>query len=382
MTAGTGPHLFRPLRLRGLEVRNRVVLSPMCQYKAVEGRIVDWHLHHHARFAMGGLGIAFVEATAVTRDGRIGHGCTGLWEDGQIEGMRRICDVYHAYGVAPAIQLGHAGRKASTRRPWDGADPIQPGDAEPPWETVAPSALPGRPGWHVPRALEASEIPGIVAAFGQAARRAREAGFRIAEIHGAHGYLIHSFFSPLSNRRDDAWGGDLHRRMRFALEVADAMRAEWPADLPLFYRASAVDGGGEGIAIEDTIELAKALKARGVDVIDCSSGGIAGTTTLGRQHPGYGFQVPLARAVRRGADMPTMAVGFITTPELAERTVAEGSADLVAIARELMSDPNWTYRAALALGAERPHWVLPDPYAWYLERRDQLEPPPERDAAD
>lgn len=372
MTAGAGPRLFRPLRLRGLEIRNRIALSPMCQYRAVEGRIVDWHLHHHARFAMGGLGIGFVEATAVLRDGRITHGCTGLWEDGQVEGMRRIAETYRAYGAVPAIQLSHAGRKGSTRRPWDGADSIAAGDAEPPWETVAPSALPGRPGWHFPRALEASEIPGIVEAFAAAARRAREAGFQVAEIHGAHGYLIHAFFSPLSNTRDDAYGGDRNRRMRLALEVAEAVRAEWPADLPLFYRASVVDGGGEGISLEDTVELARALKARGVDLVDCSSGGILGTTTLGREHPGHGFQIPLARGVRKGAGVPTMAVGFITEPELAERALAEGSADLVAIARELMADPNWAYRAAKALGADRPHWVLPDAYAWYLERRDQL----------
>ena len=372
---GPQPHLFTPLTLRGLTLRNRVVVSPMCQYAAVDGRMTDWHVHHHARFAMGGAALGIVEATAVVPEGRITHGCTGLWEDGQIEGMRRIAEVYAAYGAVAGVQIGHAGRKASTRRPWDGAAPIEAGDAEPPWRTVGPSAIPARPGWPVPDALSAGEIVSLIAAFAAATARARAAGMKVVEIHGAHGYLIHAFLSPLSNRRTDGWGGDANRRMRFALEVAEAIRAEWPDDLPLFHRASVVDGEAEGITVEDTIALSRALAARGVDLIDCSSGGISGSVSLVPRHPGDGFQIPLARAVRAGAGMPTMAVGFINTPDLAERTLAEGSADLIAIARELLADPNWPYHAAKALGADRAHWILPQPYAWYLERRDRLEPP-------
>jgi len=236
------PQLFTTLRLRGTELRNRIVVSPMCQYSAVEGYIQDWHLQHHARFALGGYGAAFVEATAVTRDGRITHGCTGLWEDGQIEGMARIAGMYRDHGAVPGIQLGHAGRRASMSRPWEGNRPLALDGPDPAWPTVGPSALPEREDYPAPRELTRSEIEDLVEAFGAAVARARRAGFDVVELHGAHGYLLHSFFSPISNRREDEFGGSLDRRMRLPLLVAEAVRAAWPDELPLFYRVSSVDG--------------------------------------------------------------------------------------------------------------------------------------------
>ncbi len=363
------PQLFTPLRLRGLELRNRIVVSPMCQYSAVEGYIQDWHLQHHARFALGGYGAAFVEATAVTRDGRITHGCTGLWEDGQIEGMAKIAGMYREHGVAPGIQLGHAGRRASMSRPWEGNRPLALGGPDPAWPTVGPSALPEREDYPAPRELTRPEIEDLVEAFGAAVARARRAGFDLVELHGAHGYLLHSFFSPISNRREDEFGGSLERRMRLPLLVAEAVRAAWPDELPLFYRVSSVDGVEGGVTIEDTVALARALRERGVDVVDCSSGGMSGPATLSTRKIHQGYQVPYAEAVRQGAGVATMAVGAIISPFLAESVLAEGSADLVALGRELLADPNWPYRAARELGLERPWQVLPEKFAFYLERR-------------
>ena len=280
------PILFSPLELRGLTLRNRAVLSPMCQYQAVEGRVQDWHFRHHARFASGGLRRAFVEATGVTRDGRITHGCTGIWEDGQIPGLKRIAELYRAYGTVPGIQIGHSGRRGSALRPWDGAAPIEAKTGpEAAWQTVGPSPIPERENYPVPRALTMPEIEELVDAFRAAARRALAAGFEILEIHGAHGYLIHSFFSPVSNQRSDAFGGTLEKRMRFPLLVADAIRAVWPADKPVFYRASCVDNVPGGLPVEDTVALARALKARGVDVIDCSAGGMTGRSRCRPQDP-------------------------------------------------------------------------------------------------
>jgi 2,4-dienoyl-CoA reductase-like NADH-dependent reductase (Old Yellow Enzyme family) len=366
----TRPLLFTPLTLRGVTLPNRVVVSPMCQYVAVDGQVQDWHYAHHARFALGGVGLAFVEATGVTRDGRITHGCTGLWEDAQIPGLRRITELYRAHGVVPGIQIGHAGRKASTQRPWEGNAPLGPKDADPPWTTVAPSALPVGEGWHVPHALSRAEILEIVEAFRAAARRALEAGFDVIEIHGAHGYLIHSFVSPISNRRNDEFGGDAEGRMRVPVMIAEAIRSVWPAEKPLFYRASVIDDVEGGLTEADTIALALKLKAAGVDVIDCSARGVLGAVTLSKTfRPSLGYQVPLAEAVRRGAGIATMAVGLIVEPRQAEAVLTDGKADLIAMGRELLADPNWVYRAARELALPNPHAVLPPAYAFFLERR-------------
>lgn len=364
------PRLFSPLPLRGLTLRNRTVLSPMCQYEAVEGRVQDWHFTHHARFAAGGLAAAFVEATGVTRDGRITHGCTGIWEDGQIPGLKRIADTYRAHGTLPGIQLAHSGRRGSAMRPWDGAAPIRDKDGpEPAWQPIGPSPLPEREGYPVPRELTIPEIEGLVDAFSNGARRALAAGFDIIEIHGAHGYLIHSFFSPHSNRRTDEFGGSREKRMRFALLVAEAVREIWPEDKPVFYRASVVDNVDGGLTVEDSIGLAHALKQRGVDVIDCSAGGISKAVALSGSKIRPGYQVALAAAIRRGTGVPTMAVGAILEPQQAEAILREGNADLVALGRQMMAEPHWLYRAAQELGLPNPHTVLPRNYSFYLERR-------------
>ncbi len=366
----TTPKLFAPLALRGLTLRNRIVASPMCQYAAVDGSAQDWHYAHHARFALGGVGAAFVEATGVTPEGRITPACLGIWADKHIAAVAPIARLYRQHGVACGIQLAHAGRKGSAARPWDGAGPLPRDGAEPAWQTVAPSAIAVRPGWPAPRALEERELPAIVEAFRQAALRALAAGFDFVEIHGAHGYLIHSFLSPLSNQRTDAFGGSLENRMRLGLLVSEAVRAVWPDDRPLFYRTSAIDDAPGGITIGDTITLAKALKARGVDVVDCSSGGIIGSPLQAK--PAAGFQIPLAAAVRAEAGVSTMAVGLITDPQLAEAALAEGRADLIALGRELLADSNWPHRAAIELGLPQPHQVLPHRFSLYLDRRDQL----------
>lgn len=368
----TEPLLFTPLTLRGLTVKNRIVVSPMCQYMAEDGHVGAWHFLHHARFALSGVGLAFVEATAVMRDGRITHGCTGIWDDSHVPGYRKIVEAYKAHGVATAIQIGHAGRRGSAARPWEGAAPLTEAGPDRPWRTAGPSALAERDGYPVPHALDQSEILEIVEAFRQAARRALEADFDVVEIHGAHGYLLHSFFSPISNQRNDDFGGDRDRRMHLPLMVTRAVREIWPDDRPLFYRVSAADNVTGGITIDDTVALAAALKTAGVDVVDCSSGGMGGPATLSETKLGYGYQVPYASAVRAGADIKTMAVGLIIEPEHAESILRDGKADLIALAREFLANPNWPYHAARQLGLAEPWNVLPANYAFYLERRAAL----------
>lgn len=361
--------LFEPLTIRDTVIRNRIVVSPMCQYKAVDGHVQQWHLAHHARFALGGAGVVFVEATAVLPEGRITHGCTGLWDDSQIEGMRQIAQLHRQHGAVPAIQIGHAGRRASSARPWEGAGPLAvPGRGEP-WEIIAPSPLREREGSPVPREMTPSDVDDVIDAFAAATRRALAAGFEIAEIHGAHGYLLHSFFSPVSNRRNDAFGGSVERRMRLPLLVAETIRAIWPASKPVFYRASVVDGIEQGLTVEDNIMLAIELGRSGIDVIDCSSGGMAGPATLSTKKIKPGYQVPLAAAVKRGSGLKVMAVGAILDGRQAETILRNGDADLIAIGREMLADPSWAYHAAVDLGVAEPWKVLPPEYGFYLERR-------------
>ena len=365
----TGIMLFEPLAIRGTVLKNRIVVSPMCQYQAAGGYVQPWHHAHHARFALGGAGTVFVEATAVTRDGRITYGCTGLWEDGQIDGMRQIAGLHRKHGVIPAIQIGHAGRRASAARPWEGAGSLAVSGPEEPWQTMAPSAVPERQGYPVPREMTQGDIDDVLAAFAAAARRALAAGFEIAEVHGAHGYLLHSFFSPLSNRRSDAYGGSLEKRMRLPLLVAETVRAIWPGDKPVFYRASVIDGVENGLTANDTIALAQELGRRGIDVIDCSSGGMAGPATLSTKKIRPGYQVPLAAAVKQATGLKVMAVGAILDGPQAEAILQQGDADLIAVGREMLADPNWAYHAAADLRLDKPWSVLPDEYAFYLERR-------------
>lgn len=363
------PPLFTPYSLRGVTFRNRVVVTPMCQYASRDGHANDWHYAHHGRFALGGVGGAIVEASGVTADGRITPGCLGIWKDEHVPGLRRIVEIYHAQGIPVGIQLAHAGRKGSAATPLDGAQPLAVSNPAAQWQTVGPSAVAPMDGWPAPRALTAAELEGVVEAFAAAARRALEAGFDFVEVHGAHGYLIHSFLAPLANRRDDAWGGDLAGRMRLALRVTEAVRNVLPAERPLFYRTSAVDDVDGGVTLDETLALARELVARGVDCIDCSSGGITGPSGRARVPLAPGYLVPYARAVHIETGVATMATGLITTPALANQIIADGSAQLLAIGRQLLADPNFAYRAALELSHPEPHDVLPPAYALFLKRR-------------
>lgn len=353
---GRDPALFHPVSFRSVTARNRIMIAPMCQYSARDGIAGDWHLAHLGGFAKGGAGIVFAEATAVVPEGRITPWCPGLWTDGQEAAFARITGFIEAQGAVPAIQLAHAGRKASTDAPWRGGTLLAPDQGG--WQPVGPTDAAFSPAHAVPRALDEDGIRRVADAFAASAARARRAGFRIIEVHGAHGYLLHSFLSPLSNTRDDAFGGDADRRMAALMLVLDAVRSEWPADLPLFVRLSCSDWVEGGLDIADSVAIAARLKARGdVDLIDCSSGGGDPRQKL-KAYTGY--QVPFAEAIRRAAGIPTAAVGLITQPEHAEEIIANGRADLVALARVMLGDPHWPLRAAKALGADLP-W--PDQYA-------------------
>ena len=363
--------LFTPLTLRDVTLRNRAVVSPMCQYSAHDGIANDWHLVHLGQFAAGGFGLVFTEATAVLPEGRITHGDLGLWSDAHVAPVKRIVDFLHAHGAKSGVQLAHAGRKASMQRPSFGNAALGPDDAargDHPWPIVGPVAVPHHDGWLVPAALTPEGIARIVAAFAAAAARANAAGVDAVEIHGAHGYLVHSFLSPVVNTRRDAYGGDLAGRMRFALEIARVVRAAWPAGKPLFFRASTFDGIDGGWSLDDTIALAKALKAIGVDVVDCSAGGFLSS----RLEFARGYLVPNAARVRSEAGIATQAVGFITDAAQAEGILQSGAADLIAVGREALLDPHWAGRAAVALEGEAGWALWPAQYAWWLERRAAL----------
>ncbi|MEL7253878.1 MAG: NADH:flavin oxidoreductase/NADH oxidase [Pseudomonadota bacterium] len=369
-------HLFSPYKLRDVHFRNRIAVSPMSQYRARDGHANDWHMVHLGRFALGGAGLVYAEATAVTQDGRRTHGDLGLWEDAQIDGLRPITAFLKAEGAVPGVQLAHVGRKASERRPWHGETPVDGEDkaerGEDPWQAIGPSAIPYAEGWPAPREMSEADITETIAAFGDAARRSREAGFEMIEVYAAHGFLIHQFLSPIANQRTDRWGGSLENRMRFAVEVARAIRGAWPEVLPLAFRLSATDWLDGGVELEDTVQVARALKAEGVDMIDCSTGGIGGKDRPRRMKIAQGFQVPFAAEVKAQADMPTMAVGFLWDAARCEEIVARGEADMIALARELLDDPNWPLHAAAALGAEDGHGMWPIEAGWWLMKRDRL----------
>lgn len=371
--AVTACRLFEPLTLRGITLPNRIVVSPMAQYSAVDGFITDWHFAHFAKFAMGGAGLVFTEATKIERRGLGTVGDMGLWKDEHIPQLRRLTNFIKGQGAVPGIQLNHAGRKAGTYKPWDGFGPLDrsvPVEGEAHWPVIGPSAVEYLEGWPLPRAMTRDDIEEVKTAWVLAAQRALAAGFDVLEVHGAHGYLIHEFLSPASNRRTDEYGGSLANRMRFALEVTAAVRAVWPADKLLFFRVSAVDEGGWELA--DTVVLAKELKAVGVDVIDCSASGIAiRSPTASRLKMKLGFQVPFAERVRNEAGIMTMAVGLILHAQQAEAILAEGRADLVAVGRELLFNPFWPAHAARELGADRDYAKMPVQYRWWLDKRDK-----------
>ena len=354
--------LLSPLTIRGVTLRNRIVMSPMCQYIATDGLADDWHLVHLGSRAAGGVALVIVEATAVTADGRITNGDLGIWSDAHVAPLARIARFVHSQGAVAGIQLAHAGRKASCDVPWKGGAGLKSPESGG-WPVVGPSALAFDDGNPVPTALDEAGIDGIVAAFEAATGRALAAGFRLIEIHSAHGYLLHEFLSPLSNRRTDGYGGSLENRMRLPLRVAGAVRKLVPADLPVFVRISATDWAAGGWDVEQSVVLACRLKELGIDLIDVSSGGLVPTARI---PVGKGYQVPFARKIREEAGVMTGAVGLITEARHANEIVTGGDADLVLLARELLREPYWALKAQQELGAEA---AWPFSYGYAVKRR-------------
>ena len=339
------PGLFDPLTIRDLQFSNRVFVSPMCEYSSVDGYSNDWHFVHLGSRAVGGAGLVLTEATAVTPEGRISPQDLGIWSDDHVPALRRIVSFIHEQGSVAGMQLAHAGRKASTHRPWEGPGAVS--ESEGGWTNVtAPSAIPFTENYAMPKALTLDGIQEIVAAFANAARRACDAGFRVIEIHAAHGYLIHEFLSPLSNHRDDGYGSSFENRTRLIREIVAAVRSSWPKGAPLFVRISATDWVDGGWDLEQSVELARMLKSLGADLIDCSSGGTVPHAVIPAA-PGY--QTPFAQRIRQAAEIMTGAVGLITSPAQAEEIVATGQADAILMAREFLRDPYWTLRAAREL---------------------------------
>ncbi|MDI3403831.1 NADH:flavin oxidoreductase/NADH oxidase [Streptomyces cavernicola] len=357
--------LFEPYTLRSVTVPNRVWMAPMCQYSAEAfgpnaGVAGDWHFAHYGARATGGTGLILVEATAVSPEGRISPYDLGLWNDTQTEALRRITDFLKARGSVPGIQIAHAGRKASTDRPWvNRGGPVGPDEHG--WQPLGPSPVPFRDDHPVPTELTVDQIQEIVGQFADAARRALAAGFEVVEVHGAHGYLIHEFLSPHSNKRTDAYGGSYENRTRFALEVVDAVRAVWPEDKPLFFRISATDWLDEGgWTADDTVRFARELKEHGVDLLDVSSGANVSDVKI---PVGPGYQVPFAARVKNETHLPVAAVGLITEPQQAEKVLANGEADAVLLGRELLRNPSWALHAARELDADI---HIPNQYVWAI----------------
>lgn len=367
------PLLFTPITIRDLKLKNRVVVSPMATYSAVNGFSTDWHVSHVGKLAAGGAGLVFVEQSSVNTQGRITHGCLGIWDDAQTAGLAKLVSLIHDLNAKAAIQIAHGGRKSSSQRPWEGGEPLGDTDVaargEHSWPIAAASSIPFDQNWPAPHMLTGRDIDQLADDYRAAFRRAREAGFDVVELHCAHGYLMHSFLSPLANNRTDEYGGSRENRMRFPLYVAAIMREEWPDHLPALVRISSVDGVDIGWSIEDSVAFAIELKKLGIDMIDCSSGGMKlprGNSLVSRTP---GFQVPFAERILRDADIPSIAVGLIREPEYAESILRDGKATLIALGRELLWNPNWPVQAALQLGCD-PEWTgWPDQYGWWLKRR-------------
>lgn len=354
--------LFSPFPLRSLTLRNRIGVSPMCQYSSVNGHASDWHLVHLGAFATGGAALVLTEAAAVLPEGRISPSDLGIWDDAHVATLQRITAFVREQGTVVGIQLAHAGRKASTTRPWDGHRAVSPSEGG--WTNVmAPSAIAYNGDYAMPVAMTETDIASVISAFSAAASRALASGFQLAEVHAAHGYLLHQFLSPLSNHRTDGYGGGFAERIRLTVEVCDAVRAVWPDSLPVVVRLSATDWADGGWTVEESVALATILRGRGIDLVDCSSAGLVPQQQIVVE-PGY--QVPFARAIRDGASIPTAAVGLITEAEQAERIVADGDADLVFMARELLRNPHWPLLAAHTLGVDA---VWPEQYARARLRR-------------
>lgn len=366
------PKLFTPIAIRGVTVHNRIMLSPMNQHRARDGYADDTLLVHLGKFALGGFGLIMTEATAIERDGRVAHGDLGIWSDDHIPGLRRVCDFVRSVGGTPGIQLAHSGRKGASQRPWEGFGALTEEDAgrgEPPWPLVSPTREPLGPGHPVPEQLSQEGIDGVLRSYANAAGRSDAAGFEVIEVHAGHGYLIASFLSPVINTRNDEYGGDFASRIRFALEVAEAVRSRWPQHKPLIFRISSVDGHPEGWKLEDLVILARELKRCGVDIIDCSSGGLRQSTALenAQRHPGY--QVGYSAEIRRGADIATVAVGLILDARQAEEILNDAQADFVAIGRQALYDPFWAHHAAQELGVDPDFEAWDVSAGWWLAKR-------------
>lgn len=373
--------LFSPLTIRGVTLPNRIAVSPLCMYSAKDGMAQPFHFAHLSAFARGKAGLVFTEATAITPEGRITPQCLGIWTDEHAAALKPIVEFIQSMGAVPGIQLAHAGRKGSTQAPFNGAKPIASDQAEG-WQCVAPSALPVAAGFSAPTELSIDEIKKLVVAFVAAAKRSIDCGFRVIELHGAHGYLMNSFLSPLSNERTDEYGGDINGRMRFPLEVARSVRKAVGEDIALFFRISAVDSVEGGWNMDDSVMLATELGKAGVDVVDCSAGGISGGPSFRVSDAGKpltkssarapGFQVPYAQRIKKETSLQSMAVGVIIDPQQAEDIINQGRADIVALGREIMYNPFWPLHAAQALGADPEFELWPPQYKWAVDRREQI----------
>ena len=378
-----GASLLAPLALRGVTTRNRVVISPMQQFMARDGLPSIWNQVHLGQFALGGAGIVFTEAMAISEHGRISHGDIGLWSDAQAQSLLPIATFVRNWGALAAAQISHAGRRGATTRPWEGKRPLLAADAErgeAPWELWAPSAVASRAVAQVPVAMGSAQIDTVQAGYAHTATLADQAGFDVLELHGGHGYMLHAYLSPISNRRTNWYGGSRTHRMRFALETVERVRAAWPAHKPLFFCVSAFDGAAGEWEMEDTLALVPALLARGVDVIDVSSGGLSGTSSNAAAHarvPGY--HVPAASHIRAATGALTQVVGLITDAVQADTIVRSGASDLVAIGREALRNPFWAAHAAQALGDDS-FTAWPEPYAWWLRARQEFLAAPAGDA--
>lgn len=370
--APDGPRLLAPLRLRGLTLPNRIVISPMCQHAADDGRATDWHLVHLGKFALGGAGLILTESTAVSPEGRIGVRDLGLWDDAQVAPLARVVDFVHAQGGLVGVQLAHAGRKAGSHALWEGGHAFTPSELEArDWRRLGPSAIPAGAEWTTPDVLDEAGMRALVDAFGAATRRARRAGFDVVELHFGHGYLATSFLSPLANHRDDDYGGARENRMRLPLAIAARVREEWPDERPLFCRISAVDGAEGGWGLDDSVAFARALAEVGVDVVDVSSGGLTEETRRITVPRGLGFQVGFAERIRRETGMVTQAVGMIVDGPQAEEILASGAADLVAIGRAALEDPYWPRHAVEQLGRRPDYADWPVRHGAWLAKREQ-----------
>ena len=378
--------LFSKLKIRGVEFPNRLVLSPLCMYSAKDGIANDWHFSHLSTFARARVGCIFAEATAVREEGKITPYCLGLWNENQKNAFKPIVNFIKKMGSVPAFQLAHAGRKASAKEPWKGGLPLDKEDEKQgiyAWKTVAPSSIALAEGWQVPKALEKKDLDDLVLSYIKSAKLALEAGFQVLEIHAAHGYLLHSFLSPISNKRNDEYGGTLEGRAKILKEIAISIRNNIPDTVPLFCRISAVDGQKNGWELNDSISLSKILADVGIDVIDCSSGGIAGRPRFAANDDGsalksnldrgLGFQVPYADEIKKNSEIKTMAVGVIVDPKQAENILTDEKADLIAMGRELMYNPFWLLHAAQVLGVDPDFNLWPEQYRWGVNRRSKIE---------